>query len=197
MTELAYDYDSSEFPGKQDDERILYIITPHALPKWILVLKTAVIAVLIGLVLYYLASPSVGLFPEEYLLRAWSLVAIASLLYLFWRIKLHRIRTYLTDRRIVRTDNAFPFLRRKRTLFWSEAARAKASSPNLFFRIARVGRIEVVAKHTSEESVEINHVYYFDDLANYIDKILHISHTNPADIASIKPFVARPKGKRS
>lgn len=196
MNQTACDYDSIEFPGKQNDERVLYVIAPHALPKWLLIFKTLVTAAAVGAALYYLSSGSLNLIPQEYLAACLVLVALSAISFLVWNIKLRRIRTYLTDRRIVRTEHAFPFLRRKRTLFWAEASRAKAISPNFLFRLARVGTIEVASKFSPQESVAMNNVYYFDDLANYIDKILHLSHTSPGEISNVRPFVPRPKGRR-
>ncbi len=52
--------------------------------------------------------------------------------------------------------------------------------------------------HNSQkhEDVRVTDVYYFEDLANYIDKILFTFKNTPGDIAAIKPFVPHPKGQR-
>jgi len=53
--------------------------------------------------------------------------------------------------------------------------------------------VEPTALRTMED-VRITDVYYFEDLANYIDKILFTFKNTPAEVANLKPFVPKPKG---
>ena len=84
----------------------------------------------------------------------------------------------------------------KRALFWSETLKAKAYAPNMIFRMLKVGTIDVEPQLADHEDVRITDVYYFEDLANYIDKILFTFKNKPTDVAAIKPFVPKAKGQR-
>jgi hypothetical protein len=89
-----------------------------------------------------------------------------------------------------------PFFVTKRALFWNEALKAKAYASNIFFRSFKIGTIDVEPQLAEHEDVRVTDVYYFEDLANYIDKILFTFKNKPEDIASIKPFVPKVKGQR-
>ena len=49
---------------------------------------------------------------------------------------------------------------------------------------------------SGREDVSVGHVYYYGDLANYIDKIIYTFKTKPSEIQSVRPFVPKPAGKR-
>ena len=48
----------------------------------------------------------------------------------------------------------------------------------------------------TDDDIEIPYVSFYRDLGNYIEKILFLYKKRPADIADLKPFVAKVKGKR-
>ena len=61
----------------------------------------------------------------------------------------------------------------------------------------RIGTVEVQPKMDEHESVRVTDVYFFEDLANYIDKILYLVKNSPDDIATIRLFVPKPAGSRT
>ena len=60
----------------------------------------------------------------------------------------------------------------------------------------KIGTIDVEPQLAEHEDVRVTDVYYFEDLANYIDKILFTFKNSPAEIATLKPFVPKGKGLR-
>ncbi|NMC63721.1 MAG: hypothetical protein GYA55_11215, partial [SAR324 cluster bacterium] len=46
------------------------------------------------------------------------------------------------------------------------------------------------------EEITIPYVYYFGDLASYIDKIIYLEKAKPEEIATLRPFVPKPRGER-
>lgn len=184
------------FDGQQEGEQVLYIITPHPIHKYISIAR------LIFLALFFFAALWVigGIIPPiTVVLRLAGLLLSIILLIVgfWWDINVfNKARTYITDRRIIRFDIVSPFFTTKRALFWNEALKAKAYAPNILFRSLNIGTIDVEPQLANYEDVRVTDVYYFEDLANYIDKILFIYKNTPADVAAIKPFVPKAKGQR-
>lgn len=185
------------FEGQQTDERVLYTVVPHYLSKYIAIAKIIFLSVFFYFVLVLIGT----IVPD-----AASLLRIAGLIFsivllavgVWWNHTVYsRDRAYITDRRIIRFDVVSPFFTTKRELFWNEALKAKAYAPNLLFRMMKVGTLEVDPIMGERENVIIRDVYYFEDLANYIDKILFTFKNKPVEMNEIMPFIPLPRGKRS
>lgn len=116
---------------------------------------------------------------------------------------------YITDRRIVKFEAPSLIATRSRSLSWEEAVKAKTFPPNFVWKSLRIGTVIVHAKTTiastdvvksenitTDNDVELNDVYYYLDLGNYIDKILYTYKKTPEEMKNIRTFVLKPKGQR-
>lgn len=184
------------FDGQQSDERVLYIVTPHIYAKYLAIARLIGLVILLGLVLVLIAS----IVPAISSILAFVGVLVSVVLLttgIWWNQTVYsRSKTYITDRRIIRFDVASPFFQTKRALFWNEALKAKGFAPNLLFRMLNIGTVLVEPHMANAEDVRINDVHYFEDLANYIDKILYTFKNKPTEISLIRPFVPKPRGHR-
>ena len=96
----------------------------------------------------------------------------------------------------MRFEAVFPFLEKKRALFWGEVTKAKGSA-NFFQRLINIGTLEVVPFFLEDiGSIDLPYTYYFEDLASYIEKLVYYFKTKPEALANVRPFVAKPKGQR-
>ncbi len=60
-----------------------------------------------------------------------------------------------------------------------------------------VKTIDEDIKHTlSADDIELDDIYLYRDLGNYIDKILYTYKQMPAGVNEIRPFVPKPRGER-
>lgn len=185
------------FDGQQSDERVLYVVLPHVYAKYLAIARLIGLVVLLFLVLMLISS----IVPMASTILVIVGVFVSAMLLItgiWWNQTVYnRSKTYITDRRIVRFDVASPFFQTKRALFWNEALKAKGFAPNLLFRTLHIGTVLVEPHMANAEDVRINDVHYFEDLANYIDKILYTFKNKPAEISSIQPFVPKPRGQRT
>lgn len=189
MTELLFD-------GQQGDEQVLYEITPQALTMYVKIITIVLLAVFfyVFLLLISTVAPSFAS-----ILRVVGFVLSIVLIIggVWWNKTVYKkSRAYITDRRIMRIEVMTPFITTKRALFWNEALKAKGYSPNLLYRWLNIGTIEIDPIVSGQENVRITDVYYFEDLANYIDKILFTFKNKPTEVTTLKPFVPKPKGQR-
>lgn len=185
-----------QFNGQQTDERVLYEITPHPFAKFLSLSKLFFLLALFDVMIVVISS----VIPVAALLVLIGGISISLLIFLigFWWINTvyTNSRTYITDRRIMRFEVATPFVTTKRALFWNEALKAKAYSPGFLQRLAGIGTVEVEPHLSTTESVRVSEVGFYDDLANYIDKILFTFKNKPAEISALHPFVPKPRGHR-
>ena|SRR3989344_2733117 len=188
---------SIQFDGQQTDERVLYAIAPHQFSKYVAIGKIVFLSIFFYLVLLLIGTivpDAASALKIVGILLSFVLLAIG----IWWNNTVYsRDRAYITDRRIIRFDQVSPFYKTKRELFWNEALKTKAYAPNLLYRMMRVGILEVDPIMGERENVVVRDVYYFEDLANYIDKILFIFKNKPSEISAIHPFIPKPKGMRS
>jgi len=183
------------FDGQQTDERVLYTVAPHTLVKTIAMVKLVAVCFIFYLILFVVAQTT----PFTVILRivGFFLVLVISLIGAIWNAYLEKTdRTYITDRRVIRFETVTPVLKTKRALFWNEALKAKAFAPSFLYRSLGIGEVIIEPQMNEGENVIIKNVTYYNDLANYIDKILFTFKNKPSDIAAMKPFIPKPKGQR-
>lgn len=188
--------ENEHFDGQQADERILYTVLPHPLTKTAALVSIAVLAVFFLLVVMMISTAvPVGVLTIR-IVGGVLCVLFGVLGIWYTNSAFTQDRTYITDRRIIRFETVSPFFHTKRALFWNEALKAKAYAPSMIYRTLNIGNLTVEPVMGEGESVRVTNISYYEDLANYIDKILYIVKNNPSSLATLKPFVPKPKGKR-
>ncbi len=184
------------FDGQQEAERILYELRPHPIAKYLAITRGLILSLSLVLALLIIASvvPAVsGILTTIGIILGLVLTAAA----LWWNTKVYgQSRTYITDRRIMRIAPVSPFYQTKRSLFWGEALKAKGYAPNLLYRTLGIGTVEVAPHMDQHEDVVVTSVAYFEDIANYIDKILFTYKQAPQALTDFKPFIAKPRWHR-
>lgn len=186
----------TQFDGQQEGERILYIVHEHPLTTYI----SFVTIGLLALCIFGFTGLIASTFPESSGI-IWIIGALFGLSVLvlgtLWTKRHHEQSiAYITDRRIMRFEAVSPFFVAKRALFWNEALKAKAVTKNLFWKLLNIGMVVVETQVPEQGEVRLGNVYYYDDLVNYIDKILYLFKNTPNEIIALRPFVPKPKGKR-
>jgi len=184
------------FPGQQEGERVLYIIRPHGLRRLVYNLKMLALGVG-AFYIWKLGYPHLRNIPETLVYRIYGLIILVSLFGLWWVNRVCNVaRAYITDRRLVRFEAAFPALEKRRALLWTEVTKTSAFCKNAFLRMMKVGTLRVVPFVHQLDDVEILYTYYVEDLVSYIDKIVYLVKSQSPDLRNLRPFVPKAKGKR-
>lgn len=188
--------DGNEFYGQQEGERVLYIVRPHHTRKWVKG-GFALGASLLLFLLVYFIHESTGFDPNQVLLFG-VIVFLLSFFAQCWWIwfAADHAKAIITDRRFIRFEVAFPVFVNRRSLFWNEVLKVRGFAPNILFRFLKVGTLEVRPQMSEGETVSFAYVYYFEDLANYIDKVIYNSKNKPDELQQMRQFVPRPAGER-
>jgi hypothetical protein len=199
----------TDFYGQHEDEKVLYKVKSHPLAEQMKYARVVVatLVVLIGVIVIAQVVPELAT-PVAF----WGLVmALLIMVVGFWFIRItgEKSAAYITDRRVVRFSAVSPFAVNTRSLSWDEAVKVKTYAPNVFWKILNAGNVVVHAKSTvltteeirakstvTEDDVELTDVYYYEDLGNYIEKILFTYRKKPEEMEKLRKFVPKPKGKR-
>lgn len=185
-----------QFDGQQTDERVFYVIIPHHLAKYVALIRLVLLSLFFFFILQLIASV-VPSFAGPIKIASVILSGLLLVIGFWWNETVYnQSKTYITDRRIIRFEVMTPFFTTKRALFWNEALKAKGYTSNIFWKMLNIGRVVVEPQLAEGEDVLVHDVFMYDDLANYIDKILFTFKNKPTEISTIKPFVSKPKGQR-
>lgn len=185
-----------QFDGQQTDERILFTITPHKFSHYVAIAKLFFLCAVFYSILMFI-SYTVPVMQTTIRIGGFLLAFITFLGGLWWNTRVYSLsKTYITDRRIIRFDVVSPFFQTKRALFWNEALKAKGFASNMLSRSLGIGTVEVQPHLSDHESVKVSDVHLFEDIANYIDKIIYTFNNQRSEIATLKPFIPKPRGQR-
>lgn len=193
---MAHNFAGIHFDGQQSDERILYVIMTHPLSRYIALIRWLFFPFLLFFVLQFIARLAPD-FSTLLRMSSFFVLGVLCILVFLWNRKVYtQSKTFITDRRIVRFKVVSPLLTSKRMLFWNEVLKAKAHRKNFFWHLFNVGMVRVEPQLTDKEEVFVSDVPFYEDVANYIDKIIFTVKNKPQDIALLQTFIAKKKGKR-
>ena len=195
------------FYGQQENERILFVAHPHFIAGFTNLVKVFLIALVTFLVFFFLGKEISQISNIFYIIGTithLTIIIVGSKLVDNFQ---KRNISYITDRRIIRFDPNTFFATNIRTLSWDEAVKVKTYSPNIIWKQLKIGTVVVHARttvktsdenisHTSADDIELNDIYLYRDLGNYVDKILFTYKQLPKEMANIRSFVPKPKGER-
>lgn len=197
----------TDFFGKQEDEKILYVVKPHPLALIANLAKIYLIAFVVCAVLIILGT-QIQVFSSLFYVGG----LLIGILIILLGTKItsdyqRRDVAYITDRRLVRFEPTTLFATNPRSITWDEVVKVKTYPPNFLWKQLAIGNVVVHARTPARpddfghgeilgDDIALNDVFYYRDLGNYIDKILFTYKQKPHDIAQIRPFIPKPRGER-
>lgn len=197
----------TSFYGQQEGERILYLLRPHHLAFILKLLKIYLVAFFVFVsfnAIGTLLGAFAGFLSFAAFIAAFAIAAIGTKLV---NDQQRKNLAYLTDRRIVRFEPTTFFATNIRTLSWDEVVKVKSYSHNMIWKQMAIGTVVIHARSTlrvdepkpdtvTADDIEMKDVYLYRDIGNYVDKILYTYKRMPREVASIRPFIPKPKGQR-
>ena len=196
----------TDFFGKQEGERILYVVKPHPLSLVFKLLKIYLIAIAVFAVLAILGTQLVllDLFILGGLVLAIIIAVVGTKVVTDYQ---KRDMAYITDRRLMRFDPTTLLATSPRSLTWDEVVKVKTYPPNALWKELAIGNVIVHARTPARpderapgaiaaDDIELKDVYYYKDLGNYIDKILFTYKQKPKEMENIHAFIPKPRGER-
>lgn len=193
------------FPGQHSDEKILYEMRPHDLPLFIRIIGIIILSVII----FVLSAILAMIHPLVTLIGILLAFAISGIGITVSIIQHKGAIGYITDRRIIRFEKPHPFHTAVRSLNWDDVMKVKTYPPNFIWSMLNIGTIVVrarasttsfaqdtIQREVSGDDLEVHDVWYYQDLGNYIEKILHTYKQNPQELQNFRSFIPMPRGQR-
>ena len=195
-----------DFYGRQEGERILYVVKPHSLALFLQLIKVYFVALIVFLAFIMIGSQIDslhGFFSFGGIILGVLIVAFGTKILGDYQ---RRNISYITDRRVVHFEPTTLFATNSRTLSWDEVVKVKTFPPNFIWKQLAIGNVVINARTPGRpdasdheimvDDIELKDVYFYRDLGNYIDKILFTFKQRPKEVDQIRPFVPKPKGHR-
>lgn len=195
-----------DFFGKQEGERILFVVRPHKIALTVRLIKIYAIAIGVFLSFFVLGlnflSSNTSMFIG--ISTGFLIVVIGTKIASDYQ---KRDVAYITDRRLVRFEPTTLFATNPRSITWDEVVKVKTYPPNFIWKQMAIGNVVVHARTTIRtvedmsgtvvaDDIAINDIYFYKDLGNYIDKILFTYKQRPKEMDSIREFIPKPKWER-
>lgn len=197
----------TDFFGKQEGERILFVVRPHPISTTVGLIKIYLIAIAVLMVLGLLGTQIAGF--EGWFITAGLIVAVVMAVAGTKILTDYQSRdiAYITDRRLIRFEPTTLFATNPRSLTWDEVVKVKTYPPNFLWKQLAIGNVVVHARTPARpddfghgevvaDDIELKNVYYYRDLGNYIDKILFTYKQKPKEMEEIRVFIPKPRGER-
>lgn len=197
----------TDFFGKQEGERILYVVRPHPIATTFGLIKIYLVVLAVFVVFALLGTQITGL--EGTFVLSGIIVAVVIAIAGTKILTDYQSRdvAYITDRRLIRFEPTTLFATNPRSLSWDEVTKAKTYPPNFLWKQLAIGNVVVQARtpvrpddlghgQVVADDIELKNVYYYRDLGNYIDKILFTFKQKPTELNAVRPFIPKPRGER-
>jgi hypothetical protein len=178
----------NEFTGQQEDERILHIIRPHKLMLITSLGKGLILALIVGAA-WWRGGNHLNYSYPGILLKGYLLIIACLVPYILWIFRYYNsYRAYITDRRVIRFEAAFPITENRRVLFWRNTGKTKSMAKSALWRAFKIGSIEICPT-TAEGGVDLHWVSKFEQITDYIDRIVYVARECPAKLPGLQPLI--------
>ena len=201
------------FPGQATEEKILYVTREHRLFLIIRLLFVLGIALAIVLATSLLTNALGNIFGRNFmgvvLPVVFLLMGAFALIGSYWVFaQWQKSVAILTDQRLTKFIYTTPFNRYTMSLPLEMIVDTSCNNKGLLSSWLKIGTLTARSSASSsgvatDDTNRINKKYfylenvkYFEDLQQYLSKILSLLHKEPAKLAKMRPFIPHLKGEK-
>lgn len=193
-------YENIVFPGKAEDEKILYV-TREA-PMMLMVRLTVFMLIVATTVL--VGSLMIGNMGRMLEFEVGGLIAIVLLLGavvmmvgLWWIAQVFNKTLFIiTTRRLSKFIHTTPWTRYQMSLGLDKVVDSGAYSKGYIQALFGLGTFVARSSAGNIKNFKIENIHFAEDLHNWMNKLMFTFNKSTAELDQFKPFVAKPMGKR-
>lgn len=193
-------YENIVFPGKAEDEKILYV-TREA-PMMLMVRLTGFMLIVATAVL--VGSLMIGNMGKMLELEVGGLIAIVLLLGavvmmigLWWIAQVFNKTLFIiTTRRLTKFIHTTPWTRYQMSLGLDKVVDSGAYSKGYIQALFGLGTFVARSSAGNIKNFKIENIHYAEDLHNWMNKLMFTFNKSTLELDNFRPFVAKPMGKR-
>ena len=193
-------YDDLVFPGKSEEERILYVTreSPVFLASRLFFFSLAVaIAMLVGAWLLVISGKMLDF---SYVGLIWTLIIVGGGIMLgglWWIWQVYKKTLFIiTTRRLTKFIHTTPWTRYQMSLGLDKVVDSGAYSKGYLQAIFGLGTFVARSSAGNIKNFKIVNIEYAEDLHNWMNKLMFTFNKETAVLDKFRPFVPKPRGKR-
>lgn len=199
---FEFPYKDLKFPGQASDEKILYVTREAMVMLWLRLAFIGLICLAIIASGSYIAMYT-PIFAEYGLEIIVLLSILAGLIFLtiawWWIYQLWKKSLFiLTNRRLTKFIYTTPWNRYNLSLSLDKIVDTGAYNRGYFEAFWKIGTFTArsSAGNRAEKYFFIENVHRYEDLASYVNKVLHVFNKDSDKLHNFRPFIPDLKGER-
>lgn len=200
MAEFNPPYDEMIFPGKAEDEKILYVTRESPIMLgWRLTAFSLVVAItmVIGTILTSVSGKSLGF--ETGLIVAMILLLGAVVMFggMWWIYRVFQKTMFIiTTRRLTKFIHTTPWTRYQMSLGLDKVVDSAAYSKGYLQSIFGLGTFVARSSAGNIKNFKIENIHFAEDLHNWMNKLMFIFNKEQEKLDEFRPFTAKKLGER-
>jgi len=200
MTDFEAPYTDMIFPGKAEDEKILYVTreAPMMLGLRLTGFSLVVaIVMVIGAILTSYTGKTVGLETGLIVVLILLLGAIVMFggMWWIWRVFM-KTMFIITTRRLTKFIHTTPWTRYQMSLGLDKVVDSGAYNKGYFQSILGLGTFVARSSAGNIKNFKIENIHYAEDLHNWMNKLMFVFAKETEKLDEFRPFSAKKLGER-
>ena len=180
-------YEKVIFPGKAEDEKILYATREAPMMLMIRLVGFSVVdavTVLVGSLMIANMGKTLGFTYGGMVVIILLIGAVVKTVFI------------ITSRRLTKFIHTTPWTRYQMSLGLDKVVDSGAYSKGYIQAIFRLGTFVARSSAGNIKNFKIENIHYAEDLHNWMNKLMFTFNKDVAELDTFRPFVAAPMGKR-
>ncbi len=199
-TDFEAPYTNLVFPGKAEDEKLLYVtreaplVLSVRLTTFFLIVALGMVA---GSIMLSYTGKLIGFDTTMIVLLLLLLGAVVIFGGLWWIWQVYRKTVFIiTTRRLTKFIHTTPWTRYQMSLGLDKVVDSAAYSKGYVQAMFGLGTFVARSSAGNIKNFKIENIHYAEDLHNWMNKLMFTFNKEIEKLDQMKPFVAKPMGKR-
>lgn len=200
VSDFQAPYSDLIFPGKAEDEKILYVTREAAMIlgfRLVVFSLVVAMAMVIGAVLLSFTGESMGLDATWAVFIVMLLGGVVMFGGMWWIYRVHQKTVFIiTTRRLTKFIHTTPWTRYQMSLGLDKVVDSAAYSKGYLQSIFGLGTFVARSSAGNIKNFKIENIHFAEDLHNWMNKLLFVFNKEQVKLDEFRPFIAKGMGKR-
>ncbi len=199
-TDFQAPYTDMVFPGKAEDEKILYVTreAPMMIGVRLAIFSLVVgVAMVAAAILLSYTGKTFGFSTDMFVIFILLLGAIIMFGGLWWMWQVYRKTMFIiTTRRLTKFIHTTPWTRYQMSLGLDKVVDSAAYSKGYLQAIFGLGTFVARSSAGNIKNFKIENIHFAEDLHNWMNKLMFVFSKSLSELDSFRPFTAKKMGER-
>lgn len=200
MADFEPPYEGAIFPGKAEDEKILYVTRESPIMLGVRLTGFSLVAAMtmvIGAILTSYTGDRIGISTDLLVVLLILIGAIVMFggMWWIWRV-FQKTMFIITTRRLTKFIYTTPWTRYQMSLGLDKVVDSAAYNKGYFQSIFGLGTFVARSSAGNIKNFKIENIHYSEDLHNWMNKLMFVFNKEQEKLDAFRPFTAKKMGER-